>query len=159
MSISHPPWQVLKVRPRPNTGWNLEAQRSVERSCCAAAASVRALAGPLPCDVQRPSVSVAPRLTVTADTARLSGAHQAAARPKIDGTAGSPGETPAMSGPLAAGRSARVGGPRALGDASRARVRCCPGAPGSPRVTASPRQSAVRASWLRDPRPQYLLLN
>src|SRR5262249_3330583 len=113
--------------------------------------------GPLPCDVQRPSVSVAPRLTVTADTARLSGAPQAAARPKIGGTAGSPRETRAMWGPLAAGRSARGGGPRALGDASRVRVRCCPGVPGSPRATASSRQSAARASWLRDPRPRYLL--
>src|SRR5262245_23932772 len=52
--------------------------------------------GPLLCDLQRPSASVAPRLTVTADTARLSGANQAAARPKTGGTAGSPGETLAM---------------------------------------------------------------
>src|SRR5262245_34795311 len=75
--------------------------------------------GPFPCAAQRPSASVAPRLTLTVDRARPSGARHAAARPKIGGTAGSPGETPAMSGPSAADPSARVGGPRALGDASR----------------------------------------
>jgi hypothetical protein len=37
MSISLPPWQVLSVRSRPNTGSHLEAQRSVERTRCAAA--------------------------------------------------------------------------------------------------------------------------
>src|SRR5215475_9861622 len=83
--------------------------------------------------MRRPSVSVAPRRTVTADTVRRSGAPQAAARPTTGGTVGSPGETPAMWGLSAAGQSARGGGPRAPGDASRARGRCCPGAPGSPR--------------------------
>src|SRR5207253_1280942 len=97
------------------------------------------------------------RPRVTADTARRSGAHQAAARPETDGTAGSPGEIPATSGPSAAGRSSLVGGPRAPGDASRAHVRCCLGVPGSPRAIASPRQSAARASSLRGPRPRYLL--
>jgi hypothetical protein len=97
-----------------------------------------------------------PRRTVTADTGHLSGAHQAADRLKTSGTAGSLGETRAMSGLSAAGRSDREAGSRAPGDASRAHVRCYPGALGSPHATASSLQSAARASWLRDPRPQYL---
>src|SRR5262244_428112 len=103
MIISHLPWSVLTVRSRPNAGSNLEANRSVERSHGAAAASLRA-SGALPCAGRQPSASVALRLTVTADTARLSGAHPAAARPTTGDTAGSPGETPARSGPSAAGR-------------------------------------------------------
>ena len=78
-----------------------------------------------------PGVSRAPRLTGTAARARWSGAHEASAHPTIRGRADRPGETPAMSEPSAVGRSARGGDPRAPGDASRARVRCCPGVPGS----------------------------
>jgi hypothetical protein len=77
---------------------------------------------------------------VTADTARRSGAHQAAARPGIDDTVDSPGETRATSGPSGAGRSSRVRGSRVPGDASRARVPCCLCALGSQHATASPRQ-------------------
>ncbi len=97
------------------------------------------------------------RSILTTGTARRSGAHQAAARPATGGTVRSLGETPATWGPSAMGPSSQVGGPRAPADASRARVRCCPGAPGSPRAAASPRRSAARASSLRGPRPRYLL--
>src|SRR5262249_49013530 len=80
--------------------------------------------GPLPCAMRRPSVSVAPRRTVTADTARRSGAPQAAARPTTCGTVGKPGETPAMWRLSAAGPSARGGG----GGAGAAGARRAPGA-------------------------------
>ena len=46
-----------------------------------------------------------------------------------DCTAGSPGETPATLEPSAADRSSRVEDSKAPGDASRARVRCCPVCP------------------------------
>ena len=92
-----------------------------------------------------------------ADTAHLSGAPQAIPYPKIRDTADTPGETPATWAPSAAGLSSRAGDPTVPGDASRARVRWCPDASGSPRVVAAPRRSVARASSLRGRRPLYLL--
>src|SRR6266545_1259872 len=94
--------------------------------------------GLLECDVRRPAASGSHRSGVTADTAPRNGAHQAVVHLETVGTSGSPAETPATWEPSVAGRSSQVGGPRALGDASRARVRYCLGAPGSLRATASP---------------------
>src|SRR5262249_60570900 len=47
--------------------------------------------------------------------------------------------------------------PMGRGGPSTPRARRCRGAPGPPPATASPRQLAARASWLRDLGPQCLL--
>jgi hypothetical protein len=93
---------------------------------------------------------------VICHTVAPSEAHWPTACPATPDTAGTLVETPARWEPWAPDQSSRAEVPKALGDASRARGRCCRGALEYRRAAASPRRSAAPASSPRDPRPRVL---